>query len=331
MDKMIHNSFSSGGGEAPAIPGLVFRHFHSEVDLLSIVDVINASFATDRNRERITAEGLASIYAHPVNWDPQQDSLLVEAGRTLIGYANTEWCEESSGDCLHNINLHLAEAWRSRGLERTVQRYLEQRAKVIASASPAGVRHWYASKVPETWSAWAETLLELGYTPTRYYYEMQRSLNDNLPEALMPTGIELRSPLPEHYRPIWEASVECFRDQQDYVTLGEESYRAWVATPDLDPSLWLVAWDGDEVAGGAINVAYEGVWGETDALFVRHPWRNQGLGRALLVSSLHLFKARGLTTAGLGVDAENLSGALGLYESVGFRPYQRVVSYRKQM
>jgi len=73
------------------------------------------------------------------------------------------------------------------------------------------------------------------------------------------------------------------------------------------------------------------VCGETGGLFVRRPWRNRGLGRALLVGSLHLFKARGLTTAGLGVDAENLSGVLGLYESVGFRPYQRVVSYRKQM
>jgi GNAT superfamily N-acetyltransferase len=174
-------------------------------------------------------------------------------------------------------------------------------------------------------------LLALGYTPTRCYYEMQRSLDDDRPEVLMPTGIELRSPLPEHYRAIWEANAECFRDQQDYVPPSEESYDAWVATPDLDPSLWLVAWDGDQVAGGAINVAYRGVWGETDDLFVRHPWRNQGLGRALLVGSLHLFKARGLTTAGLGVDAENLSGALGLYESVGFRPYQQVVSYRKQM
>ncbi len=331
MDKMTQNSCSSGSGQAPAIPGLVFRHFHGEADLFSIAGVINASFAADGNRERVTAEDLANMCAYPVNWHPQHDSLLVEAERTVIGYANTEWCEESGGDRLHNINLHLAEEWRSRGLERTVQRYLEQRASLIASASPAGIRHWYASKVPETWTAWAEALLELGYTPSRYYYEMQRSLNDNLPEALMPTGIELRSPLPEHYRVIWEASVECFRDQRDYVTPSEQSYRAWVATPGLDPSLWQVAWDGHEVAGGAINVAYEGVWAETDGLFVRRPWRSQGLGRALLVSSLHLFKARGLTTAGLGVDAENVSGALGLYESVGYRPYRRDVSYRKRM
>ena len=328
---MVHNSFSSGVHEAPAIPGLVFRHFHGQVDLPSVVDVINASFAADGNSERITVEGLANIFTHPVHWDPQQDTLLVEVGRTQVGYANTEWREEINGDCLHNINLYLVEEWRNRGLERAVQLYLEHRAGVVASAGPTSARHWYVSNVPETWRARVEMLLALGYTPTRYYYEMQRSLDDDLPKVLMPTGIELRPPLPEHYRVIWEANVECFRDQQDYVAPSEESYCAWIAAPDLDPSLWLVAWDGDQVAGAAINAAYEGAWGETDDLFVRRPWRNQGLGRALLVGSLHLFKARGLTTAGLGVDVENLSGAPGLYERVGFRPYQRVASYRKQM
>ncbi len=292
---------------------------------------MNASSAADGNSERITVEGLANTIAHPVHWHPQRDAVLVEVDGTLVGYANTEWCEEADGDCLHNINLHLIAEWRGRGLERAVQCLLEQRAKAIASAGSTDARHWYASRVSETWCARAEMLLALDYAPTHYYYEMQRSLNEDLPEALMPTGIELRPPLPEHYRAIWEADAECFRDQRDYVAPSEESYRAWVTTPDLDPSLWLVAWDGDQVAGGAVNVAYGGVWGETDDLFVRRPWRNQGLGRALLVGSLHLFKARGLTTAGLGVDAENLSGAVRLYESVGFRPHRRVVSYRRRV
>jgi GNAT superfamily N-acetyltransferase len=58
----------------------------------------------------------------------------VEVERIRVGYASTGWCEEAEGDCLHNINLHLLEEWRGRGLERAVQRYLEQCAKVIASA-----------------------------------------------------------------------------------------------------------------------------------------------------------------------------------------------------
>ncbi|MBU0491588.1 MAG: GNAT family N-acetyltransferase [Chloroflexi bacterium] len=317
--------------EAPAIPGLVWRRFRGAADWPDIATVINASMAADRNSERITTAGLANIYAHPVHWDPQQDTLLVTVDGLLVGYAHTEWCEEDDGACPHLIHLHLVPEWRGRGLELPMQRHMERRARVAAATGPAGARHWFASMVPETWPARAEMLLARGYAPGRYYFEMQRPLDDNLPEAVLPPGFALRPPLPEHYRAIWDAGEECFRDQRDHVAPSEERYWAWVASPDLDPTLWLVAWAGDQVAGAAINVIHEGAWGETDDLFVRRPWRQQGLGRALLVGSLHLFKARGLTTAGLGVDAENLAGALGLYESVGYCPYQRVTSWRKLM
>jgi mycothiol synthase len=328
---VMHNSFSIILPEAPQIPGLVFRHYRGEADLPNIAAVINASLAADGNSERITAEGLLNIYTHPVHWDPQQDTLLVEVDGTLIGYANTEWREEDDGACPHFINLHLVAEWRGCGLELASQRYMERCARVVASAGPSSARHWFASKVPETWQARVNILRTLGYAPVRCYLEMQCPLDEDLPAAVLPIGLVLLPPLPQHYRAIWKAGEECFRDQQDHVAPSEESYRAWIATPDLDPSLWLVAWDGDQVAGAAINVIHENAWGETDDLFVRRPWRKQGLGRALLVGSLQLFKARGLTTAGLGVEAENVSGALGLYQSVGFRPYQRVVSYRKLM
>jgi mycothiol synthase len=313
------------------IPGLIFRHFCGESDLPGISTVMNASLAADLNGERITAEGLANVYAHPVHWDPQLDTMLVEVDGILIGYANTEWREEDGGACLHFINLYLVAKWRGLGLELAMQRHMERRARVVAASTPHRVYHWLVSKAPETWPALTETLCSLSYAPRRSYFEMQRSLDGELPQVCLPTGITLRPALPEHYRVIWEAGEECFRDQWDHVAPSEESYYAWVTTPDLDPNLWLVAWDGDQVAGAAINVIHEDDWGETDDLFVRRPWRQQGLGRALLVGSLHLFKARGLTTAGLGVDAENKSGALRLYESVGFRPYQRVVSYHKLM
>ena len=323
--------------EAPAIPGLAFRHFRGAADWPGIAAVINASLAADRNGERITAEGLANIYAHPVHWDPQQDTLFVQVDGTLIGYTNTEWREEDNGACPHLIHLHLAPEWRGRGLELAMQRHMEHRARAAAAAGPDGAHHLFASKVPETWHARAEMLLSQGYAAVRYFFEMQRPLGGDLPPVFLPAGLAFRPPLPEHYRAIWEADEESHRDSWGHVAPSEEDYRAWVATPDLDPSLWVVAWDGDQVAGAAINVVHKSdhgerdTWGETDDLFVRRPWRKRGLGRALLVGTLHLFKARELTTAGLGVDAENLSGALRLYESVGFRPYQRVAYYRKPM
>ena len=50
---------------------------------------------------------------------------------------------------------------------------------------------------------------------------------------------------------------------------------------------------------------------------------------AFIARSLALHRERGMTSAALGVDAENPSGALGLYEGVGFDVNYRATSWRK--
>ena len=69
--------------------------------------------------------------------------------------------------------------------------------------------------------------------------------------------------------------------------------------------------------------------GWTDPVYVRRPWRKRGLARALLARALLKLKELGMTEAALGVDAQNPNGALGLYESLGFRQLKRWVTYRK--
>jgi ribosomal protein S18 acetylase RimI-like enzyme len=59
--------------------------------------------------------------------------------------------------------------------------------------------------------------------------------------------------------------------------------------------------------------------GEVDQLAVRAAWRRRGLGAALLVHAFHALRDRGFERVVLGVDAENTTGALGLYERVGMR------------
>jgi ribosomal protein S18 acetylase RimI-like enzyme len=79
------------------------------------------------------------------------------------------------------------------------------------------------------------------------------------------------------------------------------------------------------------NQEYNRLRGWTEEICVRRPWRKRGLARALLVRSLWAIKERGMQEAALGVDTENLSGALRLYESVGFRPVKRWTTYLKPM
>ena len=91
----------------------------------------------------------------------------------------------------------------------------------------------------------------------------------------------------------------------------------------FDPALWLLAVDGATIVGfslgrervdAGVRAGYIGDVG------VRAAWRGRGIGHALLARSLAEFQRRGLATAALDVDAENLSGALALYRKVGMEP-----------
>lgn len=57
-------------------------------------------------------------------------------------------------------------------------------------------------------------------------------------------------------------------------------------------------------------------------------WRGRGLASALLADVLQAYRDAGLECAVLDVDADNPTGALGVYTKLGFEPTAREVSYR---
>ena len=52
---------------------------------------------------------------------------------------------------------------------------------------------------------------------------------------------------------------------------------------------------------------------------VRRPWRKRGVASALMLSAMLALREQGFETAALGVDADNPSGAVAIYERLGFR------------
>jgi ribosomal protein S18 acetylase RimI-like enzyme len=108
----------------------------------------------------------------------------------------------------------------------------------------------------------------------------------------------------------------------------------FLGTPGYDPTLWFLLWDGDELVGFALCVPELGT--ETDVgwvswLGVRPPWRRRGLAEALLQRSFTELYARGKRRVRLGVDAQNVTGALRLYERVGMRAVRRYGSWQKDL
>jgi mycothiol synthase len=70
--------------------------------------------------------------------------------------------------------------------------------------------------------------------------------------------------------------------------------------------------------------------GWLEHISVRRPWRRRGLGRAITAESLRRLRAAGMTDAMLGVDADNPTGAVGLYEGLGFELERKATAYWSQ-
>lgn len=325
--------------KSPAIPGLSFRGFAGEGDYPKMLAVIEAGKHIDQVERSDTLDDIRRNYSHLTNCDPYTDMLFAEINGEVTGYNRVWWEKQEDGTLLYNVVGFLHPDWRRKGIGAAMLQHAEARMRQIAASQPASGQEFF-----QVWANGSEhglrALLESqGYRPARYFCEMTRDINEPLPEAPMPPGLEVRPVTEAHYRPIFEAANEAFRDHWGFVERTfEEEFPNWIEDPDFNPALWKVAWDGDQIAGmvqnfinAGENAEYNRKRGYTEGISTRRPWRKLGLARSLLVQSIAMFKEMGMSETALGVDAENLSGALKLYQSVGYKEVKRSMSYRKPL
>ncbi len=217
---------------APVLPGLVFRHFQGESDYPQMAAVIDASKVADQIERTQSVAEIAHTYAHLTNCDPYQDMLIADLNGEVVGYARAWWWQEQNGPRLYGHLGFLKPAWRRKGIGRTMLHFLQNRMRVVAASHPEGaspegeLRRFFQGFAADT-EAGAEALLKNdGYTAVRYFFQMVRPALDDIPDAPVPDGLEVRPVQPEHYRAIWEADVEAFRDHWGYAPPTEEDYQA---------------------------------------------------------------------------------------------------------
>ncbi len=166
---------------------------------------------------------------------------------------------------------------------------------------------------------------DFGYGQIRSSYQMRIDMEKTPPTPLWPDGIALKIFDPEKdIEAVYRADTESFRDHFGFIEppyeQGLARFKHFMLGDGFDPSLWFLAMDGDEIAGICLcrPKAYEDPeMGYVNILGVRRTWRKRGVGLALLQHSFAEFHRRGNRRVGLGVDAENLTGALRLYEKAG--------------
>lgn len=318
---------------------VTLRPFAGPSDFPGMLAVIEASKHADGIERSDSIESLTNTYAHLSNCDPYQDMVMAQVAGELVGYARAWWTQQHEGTRTYASFGLIKPEWRRRGLGTQMLHRLQARLRTVAAEHPRDVPRLLEGFTDTSAPGAVALFVADGYVPVRHGFDMLRPSLTEIPTAELPAGLEVRPVQPEHYRAIWEADAEAFADHWGAAPPSEEDYRAWLNHPVIfTPELWQIAWDGDEVAGMVRsfidpqeNKEYGRARGYTEFISTRRPWRKRGLARALILRSLRLLRDHGMREASLSVDAENLSGALRLYEQCGFQVVKRSTVFRKPL
>ncbi len=152
-----------------------------------------------------------------------------------------------------------------------------------------------------------------------------------LTQPRLPAKIERRSVRPDQLRLIWEASARFWAGTLWGAPVpSEEEYQEFLHQPDLDQTLWQVAWDQDQPVGMVLGRLSKGC-GYIDEVSVDSTYRRQGIAQALMLYALAGLRERGVQRVRLHTDANNRHGARSLYEKIGFSVVKEFPRYRKPL
>ena len=171
-----------------------------------------------------------------------------------------------------------------------------------------------------------------GYREVRRFYRMIIEQDREPPAAKWPEGFRVSTFEPGDGRAFHAALDEAFADEWNFVS---EPFERWaerrINVPDFDPTLWFIAREGDEIAAVLRGDPERAGAGWVGALGVRPQWRRRGLGLALLQHAFGEFYRRGQRRVGLGVDAQNATGATRLYERAGMHVAYEAAAFKQEL
>jgi mycothiol synthase len=224
-------------------------------------------------------------------------------------------------------------AARRRGLGRRLLAWAEERAAQRELPGAVFVQ------VHENNPGKQELVRAAGYEAARWEYRMTHGL-DPLPDVPpTPAGFALAPYTTDRSEAVRHAHREAFAAHWGATPPDEQMWSQWYVGSDMfRPEIsWLALRDG-EVAAYVLSYFWEADAAATGVreaflgqLGVREPFRRRGLGALLLATALDSYRTAGYERTSLTVDSANETGALGLYERLGFTRTGASVTWTKRL
>jgi mycothiol synthase len=288
----------------------------------------------DQDWEVFTEQELLEDFGDP-DIDFSRGSTSVYDDATMAGYGML--ISRSEADPVHEMRLHggIHPAWRRRGLGGRLLDWAEAAAVPLHRARFPDRPLSLSGSCLSTNAGAIALFAAHGYQPVRWFYAMVRDLTAALPEITAPAGVEIAGFTPERSQDALLVRNEAFRDHWGSTETSAGSWAHFTGLGAFQPAFSFVAYYEGEPAGVIISHEYAVATGAKDLyvaiLGTRRSGRKRGIGSALLVRALTEARAAGYTSASLGVDADSLTGALGLYERAGFTVEHTSISQTKQL
>lgn len=275
-----------------------------------------------------SATEIAEALAPSPTFDPTLDTWAVWSGGELVAFAEVSVRSSLSYDGTNNVHVlgGVHPQWQGRGIGSELLARAEERAIEKGRASHPNAALLLNCHTTATAPAASTLLTEHGYSIARYWFDMVHDLSGELP-------VDARTqPLtPELYEATRLAHNDAFATHWGSGPITSEGWeKVVVGSAGFRPDLSRIAVvDGEVLAYAVVSATTPGE-AYFELIGVRASAQRRGLGRAVLTSGLAAIRAEGsFQQAGLDVDADNPSGAGGLYRSIGFTDAAKKLTWRR--
>jgi mycothiol synthase len=242
---------------------------------------------------------------------PTTRHLLVSEDGDLVGYAQlelgTEW---SAGQLVVSPN-HRRQGAGAQLLRRLIME------------SPTPLRVWAMGDTP----AARALATGVGMVRQRELLIMERRLDDELPEPVIPPGVQIRTFVPGQDEQEWlRVNAAAFASHPEQALIDLDDLNDRMAESWFDARGFFVATKDGSMVGFHWTKQHQDQLGEVYVLGIA-PWAaRRGLGKALLLTGLRWLQQQGNSRVKLYVESDH-QAAIELYLTYGFATASRDVMY----
>ena len=278
----------------------------TETEIAGVVQLVADAEAVDHMRALNEAALLRLRRPHPTT-----QHVLVSEDEDLVGYAQLESGTEWSGG-----QLVVSPEHRRQGVGTLLLQRL-----ITGSSSP--LRVWAMGDTP----AARALATAAGMTRQRELLIMERRLDDELPEPVVPAGVQIRTFVLGQDEQEWlRVNAAAFAHHPEQALIDGDDLADRMAEPWFDAEGFFVATIDDTIVGFHWTKQHQDQLGEVYVLGIVPSAAGRGLGKALLLTGLRSLQQRGSTRVELYVEADHRA-AIELYLSYGFATVSRDVMY----